>query len=112
MIGIFIRRTIGKGALNTGTPTLPIRTFRVRRGNGYFGTKEGEPIQDQYDYNVSDPNADNCPEIDKLNFAAAVIAWQRLSPLNKQAWNTAAQDKELHMSGYNYFIRKYRLGEI
>ena len=112
MVGIFVRRTIGKGALNTGTPTLPIRTFRVRRGNGYYGTKLGELIQDQYDYNVSDPNADNCPLQDKIDFAAAILAWQLLNDTTKKAWNYKAQRAELHMSGYNLFIRKYRLGEI
>lgn len=109
-VGMWIRRTIGKGLLNTGTPVLPVRTFRVRRGNGYYGTTEGELIQDQYNYNVSDPNADNCPDIDKLDFAAAVLSWQGLDPSEKKLWNTAAQAKELHMSGYNLYIREYRLG--
>jgi hypothetical protein len=98
--------------LNTGTPTLPARTFRVRRGNGYYGTKEGELIQDQYDYNVSDPNADNCPLEDKDKFAAAVASWQSLNETTKKAWNYSAQRAELHMSGYNLYLRKYLLSEL
>jgi hypothetical protein len=111
-IGLLIRRTIGKGKLNVGPDALPVRTFRVRRGNGYYGSKKGETIQDQFDYCVPDPNADHVGITNKNDFAAAVAAWQALSDIVKKTWNYKAQNAHLHMSGYNYFIRKYRLGEI
>ena len=111
-VGIWIRGTIGKGLLNTGSPTLPIRTFRVRRGNGYYGTKIGELIQDQYDYNVSDPDANNIPTEYKLGFAAAVLAWQQLTDTIKKYWNAKRMRAELHMSGYNLFISHYLRGLI
>lgn len=109
-VGQWIHRTIGKGLLNTGTPTLPIRTFRVRTGNGYYGTKLNEPIQDQYDYFVPWPNAEMCPQADKDDFAAAVAAWKALSSPDKKYWNDEAVRLNLHMSGFNLYIRKWRLG--
>jgi hypothetical protein len=131
MVGCLIRRTIGKGILNaakilsteaeetitteTGAQIicqsggLPVRTFRVRRGNGYYATKIGELIQDQYDYNVADPNADHVGDDYKLAFAAAVAAWQALTETEKQSWNYEAHRKRLNMSGYNYFLRDYLL---
>lgn len=106
-VGIWIRRTIGKGLLNTGPNALPIRTFRVRHGNGYAGTKLGELIQDQYDYFANDPNADHFDEEYKRNFAAAVAAWQALTLEDKMTWNRKCARMELHMTGYNLFLRNY-----
>jgi len=111
-VGMWIRRTIGKGKLNVGINALPIRTFRVRHGNGYGGTKAGEIIQDQYNYTVSDPNADHVGNENKTDFAAAILAWQNLSIENKKKWNTRATNARLTMSGYNLFIREYRLNLI
>ena len=110
MVGLWIQRTIGKGLKNVGPDALPIRTFRVRHGNGYAGSIAGELIQDQFDYNVSDPNADNIPVENKLDFAAAVLSWQLLSQDAKNVWNYRAKQLELKMSGYNYYISAYRLG--
>jgi len=109
MVGMFIRRTIGKGEFNTGTPILPIRTFRVIHGNGKYGSRLGELIQHQYAYNVSDPNADHVGQVNKDDFAAAVAGWQALTPEDKMRWNYRAQQANLHMSGYNLYIRKWRL---
>jgi len=110
LVGQWIRGTIGKGDFNTGTPTLPIRTFRVIHGNGFAGSKLGELIQHQYDYNVSDPNADHCGQANKDDFAAGVAAWKALSPTEKKVWNDTAVRLNLHMSGINLYIRKWRLG--
>ena len=109
-VGIFIRRTIGKGLRNTGTPTLPIRTFRVRPGNGYYGTKLNELIQDQYDYFV--PSSINNPEGQDArdDFAAAVAAWKALPDTDKINLDSETSRRNLHMSGYNLYIRKWRLG--
>lgn len=112
MVGLLIRRTIGKGLLNTGTPVLPIRTFRVRKGNGYYGTILGETIQDQFDYVI--PSSINNPEGQPArdDFAAAVVAWKALSPEDKKELDTEAVRHNLHMSGFNLYIRKYMLGLI
>jgi hypothetical protein len=91
---------------------LPALTYQVNRGNGYYGTTYGELIQIRYPYNVSDPNADHCPTADKADFAAAVAAWQALSDAEKKYWNAKVWRDHRNMSGYNLFIRKYRLGEI
>jgi hypothetical protein len=109
MLGLFIRRTIGKGLLNTGTPTLPIRTFRVRRGNGHYGSVQGELIQDQYAYTVSDPNADHVGQVNKDDFAAAVASWKALPDLDRKYWDDEAIRQHLHMAGFNLYIRKWRL---
>ena len=100
-VGLYIRRDIGK--------TL---TYRVSRGNGFYGTKKGETIQLCYAYNVSDPNADHCGVANKNDFAAAVAAWQALSAETKKWWENEVKRLRLVMSGYNLYIRKYRLGEL
>lgn len=112
MVGTFIRRTIGKGLLNVGPDALPIRTFRVRKGNGYAGTILGELIQDQYDYFV--PDSINNPEGEtaRIKFTAAVAAWQALTDNERSGWNYLASKKGLHMAGYNLYIRKYMLNEL
>lgn len=134
MVGLFIRRTIGKGLLNRGAilltqeddnlttengntliteqAELPIRTFRVIHGNGFAGSILGELIQHQYDYNVSDPNADHVGQVNKDDFAAAVAAWQALSAPDKKYYNDRAVRLNLHMSGYNLYIKMYRLNEL
>lgn len=100
-VGLWIRRSIGK--------TL---TYRVRRGNGFYGSKLGEAIQDRFAYNVSDPNANHVGVANKNDFAAAVAAWQALTPEVKAWWNKEVQRLRLWMSGYNLYIRRYRLGEL
>lgn len=111
-VGQWIRRTIGKGALNTGPDALPVRTFRVRHGNGFYGSILNEPIQDQYDYFVPWPNAENCPDSTREKFAAAVTAWQALSDTEKKWWNDEVWRLHLNMPGYNLYIRKYILDEL
>lgn len=127
-----IQRSIGNGLLNTGgflatqqnvelvteageylqteQLVLTARTFRIRHGNGYYGTKLGELIQDQYPYYVIDPNADNVGQPNKDDFASAVAAWKSLSSPDKKYWDDEAVRLHLHMSGFNLYIRKWRLG--
>lgn len=112
MVGGFIRRTIGKGYRNTGPDALPIRTFRVRHGNGYYGTKLGEVIQDQYDYFI--PSSINNPEgqASRDKFAAAVLLWHLLTDEQKKFYDDEIYRLQLHMSGYNLYIRRYMKDEI
>jgi len=100
-LGLWIRRSI-----------CTTWTYRVDRGNGFYGTKLGERIQLKYRYNPSDPHADNIPIEHKNDFAAAVAAWQVLSDSVKAWWDKEAQRLHLVMSGYNLYIRKYRLKEL
>lgn len=100
-VGLLIRRDIGKDKI-----------FRVRHGNGYYGSILGELIQDKFDYVVPDPNAENVGIVNKNDFAAAVAAWQALPGSTKAWWDQEAKRLRLVMSGYNLYIRKYRLGEL
>ena len=85
-------------------------TFRIRKANGVAGTRVGELIQDKYPYNVSDPNADHVGVGNKTNFAQAVWNWQNLlTPEEKAKYNKRAARKR-KMSGFNLYIREYRLG--
>lgn len=97
-LGIMIRGSIA----NTWT-------FRVRKANGQAGTRLGELIQDKYAYNVPDPNADNVGPGNKADFALAIWCWQELvTPTEKAEYNRRAAIKRV-MSGYNLFIREFRL---
>jgi len=100
-LGFFIRRSI-----------CTTWTWRVNRGNGFYGTKLGELIQLKYRYNISDPHADHIPVEHKNDFAAAVAAWQALAAATKKWWDGEAQRLRLQMSGYNLYIRRYRLKEL
>ena len=80
--------------------------YRIRTGNGYYGSELGKKYQDKYLYFV--PSSINNPEgeASRTTFAAAVLAWQALSPAEKQSW----RKKEIYykyISGYNLFIRDY-----
>ena len=98
-LGLMIRRSIAK-----------TWTFRIRKGNGMYGTRVGELIQDKYPYTVSDPNADHVGVANKNNFALAISNWQSvLSPTLKAKYNRRAALKRV-MSGYNLYIREFRLG--
>ena len=110
MVGAFIRRTIGKGLRNTGDDALPIRTFRVRTGNGYYGTKLGELIQDQYDYFIPSSINNEEGQASRDKFAAAVALWHLLTDSEKKFYNDEVIRLKLHMAGFNLYIRKYILG--
>jgi hypothetical protein len=98
-LGMTIRRSIGK-----------TWTFRLRKGNGQAGTRIGELVQDKYPYTVPDPNADHVGVGNKTNFAQAISNWQNvLTPAEKAEYNRRAAIKK-KMSGYNLYIREYRLG--
>ncbi len=81
--------------------------FRVRRGNGYFGSGYHEIIQDQYPYFVplSINNAQGATARSAL--ATAVSNWQSvLTEEEKIEYNKRATEG-LRMSGYNLYIREY-----
>ncbi len=94
-IGSGVQRTIKKET-----------TYRLRRGNGQYGSKLGVLYQDKYPYYVPDPSASHCPDAAKLCFANAVSGWQALNAAGKQIWNNLAHHIQ-HLSGYNLFIKRY-----
>jgi hypothetical protein len=132
--GQLVQRTIGKGIVNhyalileqtdeylltenneyirTEQRILPALTYRIRRSNGIGGAPVGELIQDRYPYfipsTIMHPNGNAA----RTDFAAAVAAWQALSGAEKKYWNAEVWKEHRNMSGYNLFIKKYRLGEL
>jgi len=82
-------------------------TYRVRRGNGYFGSKANERYQDQYPYFIpsSINNIQGAPA--RVALATAVSNWQNvLTEEEKIEYNKRAA-RGLRMSGYNLYIREY-----
>lgn len=81
--------------------------YRVRRGNGFYGTKVDEPIQDKYPYfrprSICNPEGQHARDV----FAAAVAAWKVLTPEVKTFWNKEVQRLRLWMSGFNLYIKTY-----
>jgi len=95
-VGILIQRDIGKTWI-----------FRIRRGNGYYGSKKGETIQDRFAYFVPDSINNAQGQHARDVFTAAIAAWQGLSAAIKKWWDTKAKRLRLNMSGYNLYIKKY-----
>lgn len=94
-LGMMIRGSIAKSV-----------TFRIRKGDGNYGTKIGEIIQDKYDYYV--PSSINNPESAprRAQWKAAVEKWKYgLTPVEKAEYN-ARVTLAMHMSGYNLFMRE------
>ena len=101
ILGVAIRRSIAK-----------TRTFRVRRGNGYYNALLGVEYQDQYAYFVpgSINNAESEPY--RRQWIAAVHKWKYdLTDSEKEAYNQRAI-KGLRMSGYNLFMREAMKGLV
>ncbi len=94
-IGCGVQRTIGRNI-----------TYRLRRGNGYWGAELGVLYQDKFDRvvpsSIEHPNGD----ASRACFTAAVSAWQGLSAAAKK-WHNNLAGHIQHLSGYNLFIRRY-----
>jgi len=100
-IGAGIRRTIGKTT-----------TYRIRRGNGYYGANLGEEYQDKFNYTV--PLSINNPQSEpyRRQWIAAVHKWRYdLSDADKTEYQRRASHG-LQMSGYNLFMREAMLGKV
>jgi len=88
------------------------RTFRIRPGNGYYDSVEGDEYQDQYAYFVpaSINNVQAAPY--RAQWIAAVRKWRYdLTAATKEVYNKRAS-KGLHMSGYNLFMREAMKGLV
>jgi len=100
-VGIAVRRTIAD--------TL---TFRVRRGNGFYGSIQGARYQDRFAYTVpsSINNIQSSPY--RTHWAAAVYKWKNgLTDEERKAYNDKATHR-LQMSGFNLFMRLAMKGQI
>jgi hypothetical protein len=99
LVGAGIRKSIGQTS-----------TYRMRRGNGYYGSIDGEIYQDKYTYFV--PGSINNVESAAYRtlLTNAVAYWKNtLSAAQKKEYNRRATHG-LRMSGYNLFIREVILG--
>jgi len=81
--------------------------YRVRRGNGYYGSIYRKRYQDQFPYFIPSSINNWKGQTARDLFAKAVLNWQTIvSEAEKIAYNKRAT-KGLHMSGYNLYIREY-----
>jgi len=94
---------IGFGIQQTIADTT---TYRLRHGNGFYGSRLGVLYQDKFSRvvpsSITHPNGD----ASRTCFAAAVLAWQNLSPAQKAVFNNLAQHIQ-HLAGYHLFIKRY-----
>lgn len=101
IVGIAIRGSIAND-----------RTFRVRRGNGYYTSIAGAEYQDQYGYFVPTSITNVQSEPYRRQWIAAVAKWKYgLTAAEKKAYNARAT-RGLRMSGYNLFMREAMKGLV
>jgi hypothetical protein len=95
-LGYSARRQIGNSII-----------FRVRPGNGYFGSQVGEIYQDQYPYFV--PSSINNPQgaASRTAFATAVHNWKNVLTDEEKAVYHKRAVRRGKMSGYNLYIGEY-----
>ena len=105
-LGLGIRRTIGKGPLCTAGAV----TYRMRRGNGSYGSVAGKLYQDKYNYPDVTGLENNCPVPYKTNFATAIDYWQNIVTDDEKKEYHRRASKGLRMSGYNLFLREALTG--
>ncbi len=101
ILGVAVRKQIGKEII-----------FRVRRGNGFFNSKEGVSYQDRYDYVV--PSSINNPEAEpgRANMRAAVDYWKNILTADQQGVYNKRALKFKELSGYSLFIKEALNGEV
>jgi len=97
-VGIRVRRSIAKRFI-----------FRVRRGNGYYGSVAGFIYQDKMSYFVPPSTSNTKGEAARQAFASAVYNWRSvLTEEEKIEWNRKGQIYD-NIPGYNLYIREYIL---
>ena len=93
--GIEVRKQIGKKWI-----------YRVRPGNGKYGTEVGKTYQDRYTYFVPStilhPNGD----ASRTTFAAAVQAWKNLTQEEQEVWKRLEASHKM-VPGRYIFIGAY-----
>ena len=84
------------------------KIYRVRPGNGYYGSEIGVRYQDRYNYFVPSTIMHPAGDASRTCFANAVAAWKALSDAEKEEWKYKARNYKA-MPGRNLFIRDYML---
>jgi len=96
ILGFKIRRQIGHTTI-----------FRVRHGNGYYGSELGKEIQDKYSYFVPTSINNTNGQAARDALSTAVSNWKyNLTEAQKKVYNKRAYDYK-YMSGYNLYIKEY-----
>lgn len=80
--------------------------YRIRPGNGYYGSRQYHQYQDQYAYFV--PASINNPqgEPQRIKIRNAVLGWQALPEATKITWRQLAVGKK-ELTGYNLYVQNY-----
>lgn len=82
-------------------------TFRVRRGNGCFGSIDGKKYQDKMTYYVPSSINNVQGQSARNALSSAVYNWKTtLTPAQKEAYNKRAAEKRF-LSGYNLYVGEY-----
>jgi hypothetical protein len=96
ILGFLIRRQIGHTLI-----------YRVRRGNGYYGSALGQLIQDKYAYFVPSSINNAQGQTARNALAQATLNWQTvLTEEQKAEYNRRAMIKS-GLSGYNLYVGEY-----
>jgi hypothetical protein len=106
-LGFYVRKTLGRGPRELPPPETGCVIFRVRRGNGYYGSKANVLYQDKYDYFI--PSSINNVESQPIReaFALAVSNWKNILTANEKKQYNKRASKGMNMSGYNLYIKEF-----
>lgn len=86
--------------------------FRVRGGNGYFGSVIGKTYQDKYPYFIPKSINNVQGEAARVKFGQAVYSWKHSIPEEaKKSYNDEATHRG-GMSGFNLYIKKFMNDQI
>jgi len=100
-IGYGVRRSLGGDI-----------TFRVRRGNGYYGSILGHRYQDKFTLVIPSSINNKRGEPYRVLLAAAVAYWKdTLSAAEKKKYNRLAGSMQ-HLTGYNLFVGRVIKGDV
>lgn len=101
LVGSGVQKTIKKQTI-----------FRLRRGNGQYGAKDGELYQDKFDYVVPSSINNLNGEPYRANLRAAVLHWKYALTADEKAEYNRLAGHIQHLSGYNLFLSRAIKGEI
>jgi len=95
-LGLQIRGTINKE-----------RIFRIRRGNGFYGSKLGAKYQDQYQYTIPSSINNTQSQLARSLLAQAMNIWSnQMNDEEKAPYNRKAK-KIGGLFGFNLFVKKF-----
>ena len=73
-------------------------TYKTRKGRAHVGKYTNRGIK-----NITEPSMS---QVDKRNlYRLILIAWQNKTPTEKNVFNDLVKEKNLPMSGFNYFVK-------